>query len=108
MPSRSPRSEKAKPLAKTPAEAAAKKKGVNCASACLTKDHYTFGECVRSKGLQIQPNIMGGQVNKAGESELQAYRDARSQGIHPAGTTKAKVEEAVRISQETGKAYQAW
>lgn len=108
MPSRSPRSEKAKPLAKAPAKAAAKKKGVNCASACLTKDHYTFGECVRSKDLQIQPNIMGGQVNRAGESELQAYRDARSQGIHPAGTTKAKVEEAVRISQETGKAYQAW
>jgi len=108
VPSRSPRSEKAKPLAKAPARAAAKRKGVNCASACLTRDHYTFGECVRAKGLQIQPNIMGGQVNKSGESELQAYRDARAQGIKPAGTTKAKVEEAVRISQETGRAYEAW
>ena len=51
---------------------------------------------------------MGLQVNKDGEKELQAYRDARAQGIKPAGTTKAKVEEAVRISQETGRAYEAW
>ena len=92
MPSRSPR----------------KKKGINCASACTSRDHYTFGECVRSKGLQVAPNIMGLQVNKDGEKELQAYRDARAQGIKPAGTTKAKVEEAVRISQETGRAYEAW
>lgn len=84
------------------------RKGKNCASACMTRDHKTFGECMRAKGLQIQPNIMGAQVNKQGESELQAYRDARAQGIKPAGTTRAKVDEAVRISQETGKAYSAW
>ena len=90
MPSRSPR------------------KGKNCASACLTKDHKTFGECMRAKSLQLAPNIMGLQINKEGEKELQAYRDARAQGIKPAGTTKAKVEEAVRISQETGRAYEAW
>lgn len=84
------------------------RKGKNCSSACVTKDHKTFGECMRAKGLQVQPNIMGGQVNKAGESELQAYRDARAQGIKPAGTTRAKVDEAVRISQETGKAFEAW
>lgn len=41
------------------------------------------------------------------DKELQAYRDARSQGIQPAGTSMKKVQEAVRISNETGKAYGA-
>ncbi len=36
------------------------------------------------------------------DKELQAYRDARSQGIQPAGTSMKKVQEAVRISNETG------
>lgn len=84
------------------------RKGKNCASACLTKDHKTFGECMRAKGLQVTPNLMGVTANKKGESELQAYRDARAQGIKPAGTTRAKVDEAVRISQSTGRAYEAW
>lgn len=48
---------------------------------------------------------MGVDINKRGERELQAYRDAKSQGINPDGTTMAKVEEAVRISNETGVAY---
>ena len=74
----------------------------------MTKDHKTFGECMRAKGLQVTPNLMGVQTNKRGESELQAYRDARAQGIKPAGTSRAKIDEAVRISQETGRAYEAW
>lgn len=63
---------------------------------------------MRAKGLQVAPNIMGLQANKDGESELQAYRDARAQGIKPAGTRRHQIDEAVRISQETGKAYESW
>jgi hypothetical protein len=44
---------------------------------------------------------------KKWDKELQAYRDARAQGIQPAGTTMKKVEEAIKISDKTGKAYQA-
>lgn len=77
----------------------------NCSSSCLTGGHKTWGECVRSKGLNIGPNLMGATANKRGEQELQAYRNAVAQGIQPAGTTMAKVEEAVRISNETGVAY---
>ena len=44
---------------------------------------------------------------KKWDKELQAYRDARAQGIQPAGTSMKKVQEAVRISNETGKAYGA-
>ena len=39
------------------------------------------------------------------DKELQAYRDARAQGIQPDGTSMKKIEQAVKISNETGKAY---
>lgn len=83
------------------------KKGARCSSACLTKDHRTFGECMRSKNLQLNPNLADTGASKAWDAELQGYRDARAQGIQPGGTTKAKVQEALEISDRTGKAYNA-
>ena len=44
---------------------------------------------------------------KKWDKELQAYRDARAQGIQPNGTSMKKIQEAVKISIETGKAYGA-
>ena len=43
--------------------------------------------------------------DKKWTSELQAYRDARAQGIQPAGTTRAHVEAAYEASATLGKAY---
>lgn len=43
--------------------------------------------------------------DKKWTSELQAYRDARAQGIQPAGTTRKHIEEAYAASAELGKAY---
>ncbi len=43
--------------------------------------------------------------DKKWNSELQAYRDARAQGIQPAGTTRAHVEAAYEASATLGKAY---
>lgn len=45
--------------------------------------------------------------SKKWDKELQAYRDARAQGIQPAGTSMKQVRDAVEISNKTGKAYQA-
>lgn len=45
--------------------------------------------------------------DKKWNSELQAYRDARSQGIQPAGTTRAHVEAAYEASVTLGKPYNA-
>lgn len=81
------------------------KPGKRCSSACPTKDHKTFGECMRSKNLQLNPNLSNTGASKAWDAELSAYRDARAQGIQPSGTTMAKVREAVEISNATGVAY---
>ena len=45
--------------------------------------------------------------NKKWNNELEAYREARSQGIQPAGTSMEKINEARRASDAMGKAYKA-
>ncbi len=60
---------------------------------------------MRAKNLNLNPNLSNTGASKAWDAELQAYRDARSQGIQPAGTTMAKVREAVEISDKTGVAF---
>jgi hypothetical protein len=41
------------------------------------------------------------------EGELEAYRNARKQGIQPAGTTMAKIVAAEKASENLGRAYNA-
>lgn len=81
------------------------KKKSNCSSGCLTRNHKTFGECMRAKNLNLNPNLANTNKTISTERELQAYRDARRQGVRPDGTTMAKVEQAMKISEATGKAY---
>lgn len=45
--------------------------------------------------------------SKKWDKELQAYRDARAQGIQPSGTSMKQVRQAVEISNKTGEAYKA-
>jgi hypothetical protein len=44
-------------------------------------------------------------TNKKWEGELNAYREARAQGIQPAGTSMEKINEARRASDAMGTAY---
>jgi len=43
--------------------------------------------------------------DKKWNGELQAYRDAKAQGIQPGGTTMAHIEAAHIASENLGKAY---
>ena len=45
--------------------------------------------------------------DKKWNSELQAYRDARAQGIQPAGTRMKDIISAHEASETLGKAYNA-
>lgn len=75
-----------------------------CRSGCPTQNHKSYADCC--KGIQINTGVLLTSSGKSWEGELQAYRDARSQGIQPTGTTMAKVQEALDISDATGVAYQ--
>jgi hypothetical protein len=51
--------------------------------------------CFGCKGMSVQMNA----------GELDAYKEARAQGIQPAGTTMSKIQEAVQASETLGRAY---
>lgn len=66
----------------------------NCRSACPTQDHATWGECARSARLQI--GDLGSGVKRYTDARLNAYADARRQGLQPAGTHLSQIQRAVR------------
>jgi hypothetical protein len=62
----------------------------------------------KAAGLQLNPgDAHHGKTmnNKKWDNELNAYREARSQGIQPAGTSMEKINEARRASDALGTAY---
>lgn len=52
-------------------------------------------------------NSMKTMASKKWDGELQAYRNARAEGIQPAGTTTAHIEAAKKASDLMGNAYNA-
>ena len=85
--------------------------GEKCSSGCPTKDHRTLGECMRSKGVKVAYcNSAGGMdatAQKKWDAELNSYAEARRQGVQPSGTKTRQIENAMKISEATGVAYQA-
>lgn len=80
-----------------------------CRSGCPTQDHRSWGECAAGIGTMFVQSAKG--LDMSAERKLQreadAYRSARRQGIQPDGTSMAKIEKAVQISDKTGKPYGA-
>lgn len=74
-------------------------------------DHIDCGEdCFgcKVKTLELNSgdaNSKKNMSNKKFNKELDAYKDARKQGIQPGGTTMAKIEAAYKASEALGKAY---
>lgn len=77
-----------------------------CSSGCATKDHKTYGECLKSKSVSHPPTILSA-AQKSWDGELRAYERAVSQGIQPDGTSMKKIDAAVRMSDQMGKPYNA-
>lgn len=64
----------------------------------------------KAKGLQLNTGDANSQKvmsNKKWDGELNEYRKARKQGIQPAGTSMAAIQDAYRASEAMGKAYDA-
>ena len=85
---------------------------MTCSSGCATKDHASYGECLRAKGatpvaLTVHGDGFGRDRQKAWDRELDAYAGAVRQGIQPAGTSMREVQAAVEMSNMTGTAFRA-
>lgn len=66
--------------------------------------------CFGCKGLSLQMNSGDAKrdiPDKKWNAELQAYRDARAQGIQPSGTSMKQIQDAHTASEVMGKAYNA-
>jgi hypothetical protein len=74
-------------------------------------DHNECGpDCFgcKARGLQLNTGDAGRPVStKSWEGRLKFYKDARDQGIQPAGTQRLQVEAAYEASDKLGKAYDA-
>ena len=69
-------------------------------------DDDCFG--CKAKGLQLNTGDAGKPVSKKNwEGRLKFYKDARNQGIQPAGTHPEQVKAAYKASETLGKAYDA-
>lgn len=82
---------------------------MTCSSGCLTQDHKSYGECMRSKRQMVgfARSAYGADKtrDKLHERELTLYRELRAQGIQPDGTGMAKLKFAEKMSAENGMAY---
>lgn len=80
-----------------------------CRTGCRTKDHASYDACLKDAGVRTylaSPSKgLDGTTQKRWDADLSAYRDARKQGIQPDGTTRGKVEQAVKASDAAGAAY---
>lgn len=83
-----------------------------CASSCRSQDHKSYGECLRSQGLAVtglestSPSFTRERSRKF-DAELDAYASAVKEGIQPAGTSMAAIDQAKRITDVTGVPYRA-
>lgn len=82
----------------------------NCTSSCKTKDHDSYGECLRSNTpmfVGVNPTKTGWDQDKVkkDEREIQSYWDATRQGIEPRSTRKKDIDAAVKLSNDAGKAF---
>ena len=66
--------------------------------------------CFGCKGLSLHMNAGDAagskfMTNKQHNQELDAYKQARAQGIQPAGTSMKKIQQALQASETLGKPY---
>lgn len=82
---------------------------MSCRSGCPTGDHDSYGECCRSAtiGTAYLRPMHDRSAEKRWNGELAEYRALKAQGIQPAGTTRQALDNAKRISDATGRAYNA-
>lgn len=71
--------------------------GENCSSGCRTRDHRSYSECMRSKG--IRHHALGGTEpsrteQKRFERENAMYRQAVKDGLQPANVSAGAVNAA--------------
>lgn len=82
-----------------------------CRTGCITKDHASYGECLRAASLRVgwgKSHLGIDRTRERGkQAELDLYKTARSAGIQPASTKTPDIRKAIEISEKAGAAFDA-
>ena len=82
-----------------------------CRTGCITKDHDTYGQCLRAASLRVgwaKSHLGIDRTRERGkQAELDLYKTARSAGIQPASTKTPDIRRAIEISEKAGAAFDA-
>lgn len=82
-----------------------------CRTGCFTKDHATYGQCLRAASLRVgwAKSHLGidRSREKSKNQELDFYAEARAAGIQPATTKTPDIRRAFEISEKAGAAFDA-
>lgn len=76
-----------------------------CATSCKTKDHDSYGQCLRLQGLAVmglESTTGDFTATKRMHSENAAYRAARKEGLQPTAPTMKAVDDAKRKADAAG------
>lgn len=82
-----------------------------CRTGCLTKDHATYGQCLRAASLRVGWAKSHLGIDRTRErnknTELDLYAEARKAGIQPATTRTPDIHKAFELSEKAGAAFDA-
>lgn len=78
--------------------------GDQCRTGCRTRDHRTYGECLRDANPRV---TLAATPNNSWDRDIEKYRSIRQEGIQPDTTNPKDVEVAKAFSDKTGVAYDA-
>ena len=82
-----------------------------CRTGCITKDHATYGQCLRAASLRVGWAKSHLGIDRTREknknAELDLYAEARRAGIQPATTKTPDIRKAFELSEKAGAAFDA-
>lgn len=82
-----------------------------CRTGCITKDHATYGQCLRAASLRVGWSRSHLGIDRTREKnknqELDLYVEARRAGIQPATTKTPDIRKAFELSEKAGAAFDA-
>lgn len=84
---------------------------MGCRTGCPTKDCGSYAECCRASGVRVAyaQSAKGLDFSSAKRlsNELAEYRQLKSEGVQPQGTSRWALDRAKAISDVAGKPYNA-
>lgn len=80
-----------------------------CRSGCREQNHKSYAECLRSATPRVaycnSSNGWDFSKQKRWQSELDAYKSAKAEGIQPSGTDMRSIDQAKAWSDKTQTAF---